>query len=175
MTSVYKSLLLIIGIASGSSLSGNNSKNSPSPHCLYVATYNGGMSISGNNGDTWTQSTTDNGLPSNIVRSLFVLENTIYAGTEGGLATSEDKGKKWKQVISLDPSSIDAITVPIPSRIYVGGDKLGLQISDDSGKTWTKITLAQGLSDGYITSVFALANGMVYVGTSNGLSISNDD
>ncbi|QDK79369.1 hypothetical protein EXU85_12465 [Spirosoma sp. KCTC 42546] len=59
---------------------------------IYAGTYGGGLSISTNNGTTYSHKTTDNGLGSNIVWGVYVLGNTVYASTATGLSISTNGG-----------------------------------------------------------------------------------
>jgi hypothetical protein len=54
---------------------------------VYAAT-SGGLSISTNGGDTFTNRTTANGLGSDVVRGIFAVGSTVYAATSGGLSIS---------------------------------------------------------------------------------------
>ncbi len=73
----------------------------------------------------------------------------MVAGTENaGIFTSQDGGKKWKQV----GNGVDTLAVytvafdPNDSKvIYAGGYNTGFMKSDDGGKTWK--TFSSGISD----------------------------
>ena len=61
---------------------------------VYAAT-NGGLSISTDGGNSFTNKTTANGLGSNIVYGVYAVGRTVYAATVGGLAISTDGGNTF--------------------------------------------------------------------------------
>jgi hypothetical protein len=58
---------------------------------IYAAT-GGGLSVSSNNGTSWTNYTTANGLGNNLVNGVYASGSTIYAATQGGLSVAEVPG-----------------------------------------------------------------------------------
>ena len=75
-------------------------------------------------------------------------ENGAWAGTNGGIFKSTDRGTTWKQLTrGLPPEGIVqadiAIAASDPNRIYATvatGQPVGIYRSDDAGESWTRIT-----------------------------------
>ncbi len=66
---------------------------------------------------SWTHHTAASGLPHNKITSLAVFQNTLYAGTAGGLARRAGKG--W-QILTY--GKINAL-LPYSERLYLAQDK----------------------------------------------------
>jgi photosystem II stability/assembly factor-like uncharacterized protein len=82
-------------------------------------------------------------------------ENSVWAGTNGGMFKSTDGGTTWQQLTSGLPAVVQAnvaISPANPKRIFAtvagydapgsSGDRgaAGIYRSDDAGETWTRIT-----------------------------------
>jgi photosystem II stability/assembly factor-like uncharacterized protein len=82
-------------------------------------------------------------------------ENSVWAGTNGGIFKSTDGGTTWKPLTNGLPAVVQAnlaISPANPKRLYAtvagydapgsGGDRgtAGIYRSDDAGETWTRIT-----------------------------------
>ena len=82
-------------------------------------------------------------------------ENSVWAGTNGGIFKSVDGGTTWKPLTNGLPVVVQAnlaISPANPKRLYAavagldkagtGGDRgaAGIYRSDDAGETWTRIT-----------------------------------
>jgi len=63
---------------------------------VYLATNGGGVAYSGDYGQSWQTASTVNGLPSNFVYCIDTDGSILWAGTELGLARSDDGGKTWQ-------------------------------------------------------------------------------
>jgi|GEM_PF-6329542 len=69
---------------------------------IYAATYNnmylgGGLSVSDNNGASWTTYTSyNNGLASDYTNSVNISNGIIYVSTESGLSISKDNCTTWQ-------------------------------------------------------------------------------
>ena len=59
---------------------------------LYAAT-SGGLSVSTDNGGSWTTYTTADGLGSNGVRGVYASGSNLYAATTGGLSIAQLSGE----------------------------------------------------------------------------------
>ena len=143
---------------------------------IYAAT-NGGLSVSVDNGSTWKDYTTANGLGDNNVNGVFAdaSGNTIYAATSGGLSISTDAGKTWKnQKIGGGP--IEGVCVNgsyIFAIIGVASETIGgVAISTDN-VNWTVKNTTNGLGSNYVHEVFASGSN-IYAATQGGLSVSVD-
>ncbi|MBN1684452.1 MAG: exo-alpha-sialidase [Gammaproteobacteria bacterium] len=112
---------------------------------IYAATANG-LSISTDNGASWTNYTTTNGLGSNLISDVFVdSENNIFAATVGGgLNKSDNGGTTWTK---YNPATSKALgeekvlsVFELGNKILAGTDKDGLFVSNDGGQTFTERT-----------------------------------
>jgi len=143
---------------------------------IYVATRDGGLSISTNDGTDWTTYTTADGLGDNRVISVYAVGSTIYAATRSGLSISTDNGANWTNYTNADGLGdllVESVYA-VGSTIYAATAN-GLSISTDDGANWTNYTNADGLGDNTVTSVYAVGS-TIYVATfSGGLSISTND
>ena len=158
----------------------------------------GGLSISTDGGNSFTNRTTANGLGSNWVNGVYVNGNTVYASTSKGLSISIDGGQTFTNKTRANGLGSNLIhDVAFDGKIlYVaagcdtwnanhqqcvsGG---GLSISTDGGQTFTNKTTANGLGSNDVISV-SVENGIVAVGTNitypanyldGGISLSYDD
>ncbi len=55
---------------------------------IYAGT-TAGLSISNDGGSSWINYTTENGIGSNIVKCITVINSKIYVGTTNGIAVSQ--------------------------------------------------------------------------------------
>lgn len=136
---------------------------------------NGGLSVSVDNNQTYSNITTAEGLGSNNVRHASVLATIIYASTSAGLSVSTDLGASFVNRTTLDGLGSDNVrhTYAIASSAYVS-TRFGLSISKDSGASFVNRTTLDGLgSDNCFASSYSGA--FLYVATRQGLSISTDD
>ncbi|MDC7222783.1 MAG: hypothetical protein PQJ60_03515 [Spirochaetales bacterium] len=135
------------------------------------------------------------------VTALYVDGSTIYAGTESdGLALSTDSGSSWTftdtTTSGFNSNSVAALAVD-GSSIYVGlaededGNYGGLSLSTDSGSTYTYYdfgyeeteettdddgtTTSTTYSAGPDVSAILITDDYWYVGSDNGLAVSDDD
>src|SRR5207244_9557316 len=61
-----------------------------------VTSASGGMFVSTNNGQSWSEAGSRNsGLSNLYVYSLLVSGNNLFAGTEGGVFVSTNNGQSW--------------------------------------------------------------------------------
>ena len=116
---------------------------------IYAAT-NGGLSVSRNNGTSWTNYAS--GLASSFVWDVYAADSTIYAATNGGLSVSRDNGATWTNYTTgngLGSNSVRSVYAT-GSKIYAatgieaatGG---GVSVSTNSGANWTTYTSGSGL------------------------------
>jgi hypothetical protein len=68
---------------------------------VYAATF-GGLSISTNNGATFTNYTTTNGLGDNSLFGVYAVGSTVYAATLGGLSISTNNGATFTNYTTAD-------------------------------------------------------------------------
>ncbi|WP_119329215.1 hypothetical protein [Cysteiniphilum halobium] len=144
---------------------------------IYVGTNGAGLAISNDNGVTWRNIKTVDGIINDYVNSVYVSGKEIILGTDGGISISNDGGGTWNNIdqsTGLGGNKIGSIYVD-SSTIYAGDyNNGGLSISDDNGATWQVIKkAANGLVDNAVESI-SKHNDKIYVGTDNGLSITSD-
>ena len=139
------------GISSGVLSVGVGSQGS-----VFVGTFGQGIYLSEDAGETWRAVGEDT--PFDIVFAIAVhpfQNDTIYAGTSGGLFISHDGGTRWKPVVDLAGMSIHSIVLSdqleTSEFMAVGTYGAGVFISEDSGSRWRVAN--EGLSDLNVRSV----------------------
>ena len=141
---------------------------------------NGGVWKSTNNGSSWVQITTSQGLPSNEVYDIVEASGTLYAATQKGLCISSDNGISFTeeknvnmQVNSLAVSANNTIVAATSNGLYIATDKKG-----DTKKNWDRIkSKTTNMGDTVYTVAISPTND-IYIGTDKGLaksSLSNLD
>jgi len=136
---------------------------------------NGGVWKSTNNGSSWVQITTSQGLLSNDVYDIAEAGGVLYAATRKGLCISSDNGMSFTaeknvnmQVNGLAVSANNIIAAATSSGLYIGTDKKG-----DTRKNWEKVKAkTTNLGDNVYTVAISPAND-IYVGTDKGLAKSS--
>lgn len=148
----------------------------PQQHYIYAAIANGGgVSISKNNGLSWKNYTTANGLVGNYVNDIYGVGSTIYIATAQGLSKSTDSGNTWTNYTTVSGLVSNHVydVYTSGSNIYVATNQ-GLSISTNNGSTWTNYTTANGLADHEVIGVYATGSS-IYATTAGGLSKSIDN
>ena len=124
----------------------------------------------------WTQP-----IPGGQSVRLLVIDptnsSTLYAGTDGGVMKSTDRGASWQPIVNgLTSLSVFALAIDPAdsSTLYAGTFRGGAFRSTDSGANWVEIN--NGLTS---RSVFALAidptnPSIVYAGSGGGVFKSTD-
>ncbi|MBL4746697.1 MAG: histidine kinase [Flavobacteriaceae bacterium] len=117
-----------------------------------------------------TNYTTENILPHNTVRSLLLDgHNTLWVGTDNGVLKKENnKHTYFYEEDGLAMNNTWAIAEDNLGHIWFGSYGGGLSVYD--GYTFTVLDTKKGLAHNEITS-FYLHNNLMYVGTSNGVSV----
>jgi hypothetical protein len=99
---------------------------------IFAGTY-GGLFISSNNGNSWTQSN----IPNNAVLSLTVSGNNIYAGTNvSGVLISTNNGITWSQT-SLNNRFVFSLAAS-GNYVIAGVNDSGIYVSSNNGNSWLK-------------------------------------
>jgi hypothetical protein len=137
---------------------------------------NSGVSVSTDNGTSWTLSTATPGL----VKSIEISGTTIYAGygtmSSGGITLSSNSGSNWATVSNGLPTTNGIFAVLISGgTVFAGTDGSGLYVSTNNGGLWTAdagITNTNAQSMSLATSgtnIFAgIFGGGVFLSTNNG-------
>jgi len=144
---------------------------------------NGGIWKSTNNGASWSQFTTSQGLPSNEVVDIAIAPNKyIYAITSDKICVSNDGCANWK---ILDDSGLkgkyNVIAIDRSGIVFVGTNKGAFKMKkliDVFGKEDTS-WIAVGQKSPNMGEVYAIAinphANEIYVGCNKGLNKSNLD
>jgi hypothetical protein len=99
---------------------------------IFAGTY-GGLFISSNNGNSWTQSNISN----NAVLSLAISGNNIYAGTNvSGVLISTNNGTTWSQT-SLNNRFVFSLAAS-GNYVMAGVNDSGIYVSSNNGNSWLK-------------------------------------
>ena len=93
----------------------------------------------------------------------------MYVATKKGFGLSTDGGNNFSTKLS---GTIISLYVDRKYNIYAGTPN-GLFISQNDGSSFVSKTAADGLNSNDIYKIFVGVNGAVYVGTGNGLSVTN--
>jgi hypothetical protein len=122
---------------------------------LRVEVAEGGIFLSVDGGDNWTQPTTS---PThNDVRALAISTggNVIYAGTVGsGVFASSDEGLTW-EARNSGLGSLDVYSLLVHTRnTLFAGTADGVSRSRNGGKTWTAVN--KGLADTNVRALISL-------------------
>ncbi|PIW06024.1 MAG: hypothetical protein COW40_01480, partial [Cytophagales bacterium CG17_big_fil_post_rev_8_21_14_2_50_40_13] len=159
-----------------SGLSSNATKSvKESEGVLYVGTTSG-LSVSMDGGDTFTAKgpypETGTGLS---VQGLFIKNGIVYILTGLGLHISVDKGDSFelrtKDNSGLPSNNVASVFVT-DEALYVLTKRDGLSISTDGGQSFVTKTIGDGTSTSYEV---LMRDNVIYVGTSKGLAISDDN
>ena len=125
---------------------------------LFAGTQEVGIFRSMDGSETWTPAS--EGLrvsPDDILPNILVLtqeENTLYAGTNGGLFYSSNGGDSWQQLTHFqDAWGISGVAI-IGDTLYIGRyAQESVFFSNDNGKSWTQID--SGLTGRGVPILFA--------------------
>ncbi|MBT3921470.1 MAG: hypothetical protein HOF21_02740 [Nitrospina sp.] len=157
--------------------------SAPNPDILY-ASGKSGIFRSKNRGQDWNR-VWDTALPpvSNLI-SLNTDPEFLYSGTQTGLYKSFNGGRNWVTDPTFKKTPIDAIfiTPSNQAKIYVGSGA-NFYSSKSGGDSWEnissftqKINAGSGTSiDIKINRIISLNKKSLYVGTSSGLYLSEDE
>ena len=143
---------------------------------VYAATNGGGLSISIDGGENFTNKTVANaGLGNDVVLGVYADGLNVYAATAGGLSISIDGGENFTNKTVANAGLGDDIVL----GVYAYGLNVyaatlgGLSISIDGGENFTNKTIPHpvGQNAPYLNGVYADGS-HVYAATLGGLSIS---
>jgi ligand-binding sensor domain-containing protein len=127
------------------------------------------LSLSRLQAQQFTNYTTDNGLPSNVVNGVAVdSQNNKWFATQSGVAKFD--GSVWTVFTTANgiiDNYINCIAVDVNDRIWAGTD---IGVSTFNGTVWVSYTTANGLANSMINYIAGDLDGSVWIGTSAGLS-----
>lgn len=144
---------------------------------IYVGT-SMGLSISSDNGATWTTKTTANGLASNQILDVAVSGTYVYVGTYRGLSISADNGKTFSSIFL--GSRIDSVAAS-GSNVYAAFANT-IRYSRDNGQTFNiySSTVFSSTESRFIygSTIRAYGNIVALIGNNSysiGISFSSDN
>ncbi|MCZ2132520.1 MAG: hypothetical protein LC116_04895, partial [Bacteroidetes bacterium] len=105
-------------------------------HNISYSAYKGAIAASRDNGRTWKMMT-DTLNEYTAVSDIIALSSSVLlaACSDNGLYRSEDAGKTWYRVPSLEKASVECIEINEHGTIFVGSNER-IYTSTDTGKTW---------------------------------------
>lgn len=139
----------------------------------------GGVWKTSNNGGSWTQFTTSQGLPSNEVYDIAIASNVVYAATRSGIALTKDQGATWTVAEGDLKQKIFSISISKDGKIFAGTDKGLFGFSEFKGvfggtkKEWKKLGENSPNMGEQVYSIAVSPNGDIYAGSDKGLNKSN--
>lgn len=138
----------------------------------------GGLWKSTNNGSSWAQFTTSQGLLSNDVFDVVESGGVIYAATSKGLCISKNSGMSFTADEEIEDGT-NALAVT-SNGVIIAGTSKGLFIFMDkknpmtgTDKKWQEIKTKTPNMGKKVFTVAASSNGDIYVGTDKGLTKSS--
>jgi photosystem II stability/assembly factor-like uncharacterized protein len=158
----------VYGIAGG-----NISCLADSGSTVIAGTYQGGIILSTDNGNSWAD--IDNGLGvDTFILSLAISGSNIFAGASGnGVYLSRNDGSSWSSVNNgLTGYGISSLAVK-DSNIFAGTQANGIYLSSINGSSWTAID--SGLTNPVISNI-AISDTNIIAGTfGGGVFLSSDN
>ncbi len=138
---------------------------------IFVGTNGGGVFISNNNGLNWNP--LNNNISNYNIKSIVILNNSLFAGTSSGIYSSLDSGLSWS--MSNNGLATNSVSTLISSGTNIcAGTINGVFLSNNSGNNWFPTGLPSSSSSNITAiakdglNIFAGANG-------NGMFVSNDN
>jgi photosystem II stability/assembly factor-like uncharacterized protein len=137
--------------------------------CVCAATDFGGLYVSNDNGNHWTERVSE------LILCLAVNKaGKLFAGgNNGGLYTSTDDGMNWTSISPPEFSGywISGIAIDSSDRIYLCGN-IGFLRSDDNGQSWIEIN--SGIGPNTPRELTAGPEGVVFAGFYEGIYRTTD-
>jgi len=139
-----------------------------------------GYGVSRWDGVRWQTYTTDDGLPSDIVRGIAAEPDAVWLATEavnyggqwrGGAGRYDMQHATWTAYTHADglvADDLTAVAVDAAGRKWFGASKGGISLYD--GRNWRSYTTACGLDSDHVRDLAAAADGTVWAGTDVGLN-----
>jgi hypothetical protein len=104
---------------------------------LFAGTDSVGVVLSTDDGESWTPLNT--GLTDTTVRSLAVVDTSLFAGTGSGVFLSTNRGMTWVPVSTgLTDSTVQCFAVS-GSTLFAGTEAGGVFRTTDRGASWTAV------------------------------------
>ena len=93
--------------------------------------------IHGNNGSSWTA--INNGLTSNLVNTIAISGNNIFAGTYTGVFLSTNSGASWMPVNNGLPANVVFSIAVSGENVFAGTVYNGVFLSTNNGSSWAAV------------------------------------
>jgi photosystem II stability/assembly factor-like uncharacterized protein len=136
---------------------------------IYIGTYDYGIFKSTDFGKTWQEF--NNGLTNLLVNKICVVENNLYACTQGGLFLFDDLQNSWREIDEgISNKNISSI-IKKDNYLFAITRGRGVFRSGDSGLNWTEVN--SNLLHSYLYAIMEYKNS-IFVAGLKGLYKSND-
>jgi len=144
---------------------------------IYAGTYNSGLLVSLDRGETWNHHPLGSGSP--IIYRIVVDDvGDVYAGTQQGVYVSRDSGASWQQqqlgsaagtvtALALAPSPTGTDVIVAPPAVYAGTRYGEVYSSTDRGESWRR--LSNVYLPSAVTGIAVLADGTVWAANGQGV------
>jgi photosystem II stability/assembly factor-like uncharacterized protein len=164
---------------SGTNISGLKFKPG-SQEVVYASSYNSGMFVSEDGGNSWRQ----------ILTQFFVYDfafdpsnsDVVYAagiaGDHGRVLVTRDMGKSWQEIYNeaTNTNGVRAVLADSAQRLYVGLEDGNMVRSDDAGLSWKLVknfTTRINAIRSYNGNIYVLARGKGLFRSDDGQNFSN--
>lgn len=149
---------------------GNVKSISTNNDSIYAGTYLGGLYLSTNFGEKWTQIYID--LKNYYIKSMLFSGSSIFIATNGGgIYTTSDNGKNWTPKNMGLTDTIILSMAQSGNCIFAGSYYKGVFLTTDNGNNWVKRSF--GLYSNRIYSLLLHSNNLI-AGTAKGVYMSSD-
>jgi ligand-binding sensor domain-containing protein len=140
---------------------------------VFAGSYNGGIIVSYDAGNTWNNISFSPLFSDAEVMAISVIGRTVFAGTNGnGIFRSDTAiGVKWSQLSNGIPTSETIDEFGYCNGIIFAGATNSIYRSADNGLSWTRAN--SGLKDSSIYC-FAANGGLMYTATDSGIYVSDN-
>lgn len=109
--------------------------DSENPNKLYIGGTATGVLISEDGGSIWQKTEIEN---LNVVALVMDSKGVLYAGTKGGIYSSDDQGASWKMLKEFQVEAFN-LNYEVPSKMFVATKEGSVYMSADGGSTWSEV------------------------------------
>jgi len=124
--------------------------------------------------ERWKTFTRNDGLAGNNVKSIAVVGNFVWFGTDEGISRLNKSTNQWNnfKAGATGLLSNDVTSAMVDGKFVWIGTKNGLSRYDDTTEEWKDYSIKTGLLDNHVTSIVADPE-FVWIGTISGLNRYN--